>query len=114
MWLAGARRVVAYPVLETDDDEPPDDDTVTVVEITDELDLHHFRPSDLKELIPDYLDEAVTRGFTTVRIIHGKGTGALRNVVREYLAGHPAVAKAQLAPPNEGGDGATVATLRET
>jgi DNA mismatch repair protein MutS2 len=47
-----------------------------------------------------------------VRIIHGKGTGALRKVVRDYLAQHPLIASAETAPANQGGDGATVALLR--
>ncbi len=94
-----------------DDDEPPDDDTVTVVAVTDELDLHHFRPSDLKELIPDYLDEAVARGFTTVRIIHGKGTGALRRTVHAILDRHPRVASYRLADQRSGAWGATLVEL---
>jgi DNA mismatch repair protein MutS2 len=48
-----------------------------------------------------------------VRIIHGKGTGALRQVVREELKGNPVVAKSEAAGPGEGGDGATVAHLRQ-
>jgi DNA mismatch repair protein MutS2 len=47
-----------------------------------------------------------------VRIIHGKGTGALRKVVKDVLSAHPAVASHEIAPANQGGDGATVALLR--
>ena len=79
-----------------------------------ELDLRGYRAAEIEPMLDEYLEHAYRAGMPFVRIIHGKGTGALRNVVREYLADHPAVASAKLAPPNEGGDGATVATLRET
>jgi DNA mismatch repair protein MutS2 len=49
-----------------------------------------------------------------VRIIHGKGTGALRKVVKDVLSSHPVVASHEIAPANQGGDGATVALLRGT
>ena len=78
-----------------------------------ELDLRGLRANDVGELLERYLDDAVSNGMPFVRIIHGKGTGALRNVVREFLSDHPAVAKYELAPQAQGGDGATVATLRD-
>lgn len=95
-----------------DDGEDRDPDEVTVLEITDELDLHHFSPRDLKELIPDYIDEAVTRGFAEVRIVHGKGIGNLRRTVHALLERHPRVASFQLAGDGRGGWGATVVTLK--
>jgi DNA mismatch repair protein MutS2 len=52
-------------------------------------------------------------GMPFVRIIHGKGTGALRQVVREELKGNPVVARSEAAGQGEGGDGATVAHLRQ-
>ena len=58
-----------------------------------------------------YLDEAYLSGLPFVRVIHGKGTGVLRQVVREQLATHPLVRSFQSAPPNEGGEGVTVAVL---
>jgi len=88
---------------------PPRPDPVGI-----ELDLRGYRAGEVEEMLERYLENAYRSGLPFVRIIHGKGTGALRNVVRDFLADHPAVAKAQLAPPEEGGDGATVATLRET
>lgn len=51
-------------------------------------------------------------GLESVRIVHGRGTGALRATVREELDRHPLVARSELAGPDEGGDGATIATLR--
>jgi DNA mismatch repair protein MutS2 len=53
-------------------------------------------------------------GMPFVRVIHGKGTGALRTVVRDLLRDSPAVARAETAGPTEGGDGATVVHLRQT
>ena len=81
------------------------------VPITGELDLHTFRPSELGALLPDYLEECRKRGILTVRIIHGKGTGALRQSVHSLLGRLPAVVSFQLAGERSGGWGATVATL---
>jgi len=81
-------------------------------QLTDELDLHTFRPSDVKDLVPDYLDECVARGWTSVRIIHGKGKGTLRRIVHAALDRHPAVVDYQLGDLGSGSWGATVVTLR--
>lgn len=78
-----------------------------------ELDLRGLRANDVGDMLDRYLEDALQSGMPYVRIIHGKGTGALRNVVREFLSDHPAVAKYELAPQEQGGDGATVATLRD-
>ena len=78
-----------------------------------ELDLRGYRAAEVEEMLDRYLENAYRSGLPFVRIIHGKGTGALRQVVRDLLNAHPAVAKHELAPPEQGGDGATVATLRE-
>jgi DNA-nicking Smr family endonuclease len=55
------------------------------IEINGELDLHTFRPNEIGDLIPDYLRECRQRGILTVRVIHGKGTGALRTSVHSVL-----------------------------
>jgi DNA mismatch repair protein MutS2 len=65
----------------------------------------------LREL-DDYLDRALLTSRAEVRVVHGHGTGALRDAVREHLRHHPAVAAQRPGARNEGGDGATVATLR--
>ena len=79
--------------------------------IEDTLDLHTFAPRDVKELVEDYLGLAAERGFTEVRIIHGKGTGTLRRIVHAVLERHPVVVGFRLAGDG-GGWGATVVTLR--
>jgi len=80
--------------------------------ITGELDLHTFRPSDLGELIPAYLDAARARGFQEVRIIHGKGTGTLRTTVHALLDRLPGIASYRLGDERTGSWGATLVTLR--
>ncbi len=78
-----------------------------------EIDIRGHRAAEVPDLIEGYLESAYQSGLPWVRIIHGKGTGALREVVREHLRGHPAVSSSELAPREQGGDGATVARLKE-
>ena len=59
--------------------------------ITDELDLHHFQPREIGSLVPEYLEAAQAAGFARVRVVHGKGTGVLRERVHAILRRHPAV-----------------------
>jgi len=82
--------------------------------ISGELDLHTFRPSELGDLIPDYIGLCLEKGITRVRIIHGKGTGTLRETVHGLLKRDPRVLRFQLAGPTEGGWGATVVWLKST
>jgi dsDNA-specific endonuclease/ATPase MutS2 len=104
---------VALPDRDADDE---DDDAplaeVVPLEITGALDLHTFDPAEVKELVPDYLDECVLKGISEVRIIHGKGTGVLRRVVHAALDRHPRVVSYRLGGRHEGGWGATLVTLR--
>lgn len=76
------------------------------------LDLHAFRPADLKTLIPDYLEECRRKGILQVRIVHGKGTGTLRRTVHALLARIDIVADFRLADETGGSWGATLVTLR--
>jgi hypothetical protein len=80
--------------------------------LEDTLDLHHFRASEVKDLVPEYLEEAQKAGFAEVRIIHGKGKGVLREIVHSILSRHPAVAGYRLADARGGGWGATIAALK--
>lgn len=81
------------------------------LEITDSLDLHSFPPSEIKELVRDYLDLAHAQGIRRLRIIHGKGIGAQRRTVRALLARDPRVARVE-EPRDAAGWGATVVILR--
>lgn len=87
------------------------DDPVRIP-IEDRLDLHTFRPAETKALVEDYLEEAARAGFRTVRIIHGRGGGVQRQIVRAVLSRHPRVASFGDAPSDAGGWGATVVDLR--
>ena len=96
---------------EQDNDEWVNDEVVQV-EITDELDLHTFAPKDVKELVGDYVEACVERGFDQVRIVHGKGIGNLRRIVHAVLERHPDVLDYRLAEGARGSWGATIADLR--
>jgi DNA-nicking Smr family endonuclease len=76
------------------------------------LDLHTFPPREIQDLIPEYLAVCRQKGILEVRIIHGKGTGALRETVHAVLKRLPAVAGHRLADPEGGGWGATLVKLR--
>lgn len=79
--------------------------------ITGTLDLHLFKPAEVGDLVPGYLAGCRTRGILRVRIVHGKGTGQLRERVHAVLRRLPAVASFSLAPESMGGWGATVVEL---
>lgn len=78
------------------------------IEISDVIDLHTIPPGDVKRVVEEYLQEARVRGFHSVRIIHGKGIGVQRTMVRSILARTTFVADWTDAPPDGGGLGATV------
>jgi dsDNA-specific endonuclease/ATPase MutS2 len=80
--------------------------------IEDALDLHTFAPRDVASVVEEYLNEAVARGFREVRLIHGRGIGVQREMVRAVLARHVLVESFVDAPPERGGWGATVVQLR--
>lgn len=83
-----------------------------VVPIEDSIDLHTFSPSDIPEVVSEYLELAARAGYREVRIIHGKGIGFQRERVRKILQQHPRVEDFSQAPPERGGWGATVARLK--
>lgn len=80
--------------------------------ITGELDLHTFRPQDVKDLVPDYLAECRQRGILEVRVVHGKGIGNLRRTVQALLRRDPNVVRFWQAHETMGGWGATMVELR--
>ncbi len=82
------------------------------LEITDTLDLHAFRPSEVKSVVEGYLVEARKKGFEVVRIIHGKGIGVQREIVRKVLAETDFVKSFKNAPEFSGNQGATIAKLK--
>lgn len=90
----------------------PSDETPVPLPITGELDLHTFRPQDIGELIPAWLEECAARGLREVRIIHGKGTGTLRTTTHTLLRRSPLVASFRLGDEHSGSWGATLVTLR--
>lgn len=78
------------------------------VPITGELDLHTFRPDEISSLLPEYFAECRRRGIRTVRVIHGKGCGSLREGVHRLLEQLPEVASwTWPAGAQSGGWGAT-------
>lgn len=80
--------------------------------ITSELDLHTFQPREVKVVVTEYLAECRARSLLEVRIVHGKGIGALRQTVHALLAKHPDVERFALATEAFGGWGATIVHLR--
>lgn len=89
----------------------PEDDAV-VLPIEDALDLHAFRPSDVRSVVSSYLESALEAGFREVRIIHGRGIGMQRESVRALLTQLRHVDGFWDAPPERGGWGATIVRLR--
>lgn len=81
--------------------------------IEDSLDLHAFAPQDIPALVNEYLEQCARRGFREVRLIHGRGTGTQRAIIRSLLASHPLALGFSDAPPDRGGWGATLVRLRQ-
>ena len=107
--------------MRPDDDEDAEaeaeadhEDVGEVVEIPLEevIDLHGFLPQDVGGIVRDYLNDAYDAGFAEVRIVHGRGIGALRELVRKLLSQDSRVARFKDAPFDRGGNGATVAHFR--
>ncbi len=89
-----------------DNDEPKE------YPIDGTLDLHTFSPRDIKDLVPDYIDECLKRDITQIRIVHGKGTGTLRRIVHSILDKHPSVISYRHEGGSGGSWGATVVDLK--
>jgi dsDNA-specific endonuclease/ATPase MutS2 len=100
-------------LIDAPEDGPLDEEgEEIVVPIEDALDLHPFRPREIRDVVSSYLEAAIEAGFREVRLIHGRGIGVQREIVRGLLGRHPAVEAFADAPPERGGWGATVVRLR--
>jgi dsDNA-specific endonuclease/ATPase MutS2 len=92
-------------VQDEEDEEP------VAIPIADALDLHPFRPAETASVVAEYLAEAAAKGFREVRLIHGRGLGVQREIVRSVLGKSPLVESFEDATPERGGWGATVVRL---
>jgi dsDNA-specific endonuclease/ATPase MutS2 len=88
------------------------EDEPVAIPISDVLDLHSFAARDVKNAVEAYLEEAQRLGLTELRIIHGRGIGVQREMVREILNETPWVVEYRDAPAEAGGWGATLVTIR--
>lgn len=88
-----------------------DDLEPVAIPITDTLDLHPFRPAEIKDVAREYLLEAHAQGFTQVRLIHGRGIGVQRERIRSLLRELDFVLDFEDADPSGGGWGSTVVLL---
>ena len=91
--------------MRTEDDEP------IRIPITDVFDLHTIPPRDVRAVVEEYLIEAHRMGYRALRIIHGRGIGTQREIVRSVLSRTPFVTGFCDAPAEAGGWGATIVTL---
>ena len=94
--------------MQNDDDDLDPFPEPVEIEITDIFDLHTIPPREVKPVVEEYLREARRKGFPVVRIVHGKGIGVQREMVRSILARTSFVADWNDAPPEAGGLGATI------
>jgi hypothetical protein len=102
-----ARRAVCF----MDPSDEFDSGVPIRIPVTNVFDLHSVPPRDVKGVVEEYLAEALRLGFTALRIIHGRGIGTQREIVRGILARTPFVTDYRDAPLEAGGRGATVVTL---
>lgn len=89
-------------------------ETPVVLEASDSLDLHGFLPHDIPSVVDEFLVLCSSRGVKVTRLIHGKGKGVQREIVRKLLAAHPLVFRFAPASALYGGEGATIVWLVES
>lgn len=80
--------------------------------VSNQLDLRGKRYEEALTETDQYLDAAILAGYPQVTIVHGKGTGALRQGILEYLKNHRSVKSFEFAPANQGGNGATIVKFK--
>jgi DNA-nicking Smr family endonuclease len=95
------------------DPDPPFDDPV-ILPLEDHLDLHPFQPREIADVVEEYLEQCRQAGFREVRLIHGKGKGVQRNIIRALLEKNPQVESFHDAPLEAGSWGATVVILKSS
>ena len=91
--------------------EPPFTDPI-IIPIEDHLDLHPFQPKEIASVVEEYLEQCREAGFREIRLIHGKGKGVQRNIIRSLLEKHPLVESIHDAPLEAGSWGATIVILK--
>lgn len=99
------------PERETIDDVDFDPEQPVELPVEDFIDLHPFAPAEIPDVVDAYLDAAIEKGFTEVRLVHGRGIGVQRERVQKLLARDQRVHGFHDAPPERGGWGATIAYL---
>jgi DNA mismatch repair protein MutS2 len=85
----------------------------SIPQVSMEIDLRGLMAEEAFDIVDKYLDDAFLAGLTSVRVIHGKGTGALRKKIGEFLGHHHRVESTRLGEWNEGGAGVTIVKLKE-
>lgn len=83
-----------------------------ILPVEDHLDLHPFQPKEITSVVEEYLAQCLETGFREIRLIHGKGKGVQRNIIRSLLEKHPAVESFHDAPLEAGSWGATIVILK--
>jgi DNA-nicking Smr family endonuclease len=96
----------------SDESSPSEEDEAVALPISGELDLHSFAPRDVPSVVEEYVRACRERGVLTLRLVHGRGKGVQRAVVRRVLANLSGVAAFEDAPPASGGWGATLVRLK--
>jgi len=84
-----------------------------VLPVEDSIDLHAFSPKEIPSVVEEYIEQCVRAGIYEVRIVHGRGKGIQRRIIRSILETNPLVASFKDAPAESGGWGATIVVLRK-
>ena len=107
-----ANRSRAFSLAKTQRSQRKQEGPFFRIPVTDVFDLHSVPPRDVKPVVEAYLEEAHALGLKALRIVHGRGIGVQREIVRAVLARTPFVLDYRDAPAEAGGWGATIVTLR--